>query len=102
MVRIAVRGRAAVFRKDEQVTDPSVLRSLDGLAYDDERFTDYLGGPAEEDLLAAALENGGSLRFTYHEGDPYLIATTEYQSRRPLSDSELGLLAAYTMGQWSD
>ena len=92
MPRILIRGLATVMRDDEPITDPAVLRSLDGLAYDDERFTDYLGGPAEEDALAAALESGGSLRFSYREDNPLLIATTEYQVRRPLYESELRLL----------
>jgi hypothetical protein len=102
MPRIVIRGAAAVFRDDEQVTDPGVLRSLDGLAYDEERFTDYIGGPAAEDELAAALEPGGIIRFGYSEGDDVLSATTEYHSRRPLTDAELRLLVDYTMGQWSD
>lgn len=102
MLRIVFEGRAAVFHADRQVTDASVLLSLDGLTYEDERFTDYLGGPPEEDELASALESGGHLRFGYRESEPLLIATTEYRSRRPLSASELRLLADYTMGQWSD
>jgi hypothetical protein len=102
MLRIVVQGLAAVYRKDEPISDISILRSLDGLAYDDERFTDYLGGPAEEDALAAVLESGGSLRFRYCEGDSLLVASTEYRSKRPLSESELHLLVDYTMGQWSD
>jgi hypothetical protein len=99
--RVVIRGSAAVFRDDEQVTDPGVLRSLDGLAYDEERFTDYLGGPPEEDELAAVLEPGGVIRFGYRGGD-LLTATTEYRTRRPLTDAELRLLVDYTMGQWSD
>lgn len=102
MPRIVIRGAAAVFRGDEQVTDPAVLRSLDGLAYDDERFTDYIGGPAEEDQLAAALEPGGIIRFAYRDSADVLEAVTEYQSRRQLTAQELHLLVEYTMGQWSD
>src|SRR5262249_32182189 len=102
MVRIVIRGSAAVFRDDEPVTDPGILRSLDGLGYDEERFTDYLGGPPEEDPVAAALEPGGSIQFGYLEGEELLTATTEYRSRRALSADELRLLVDYTMGQWSD
>lgn len=102
MPRIVIRGAAAVFRGDKQVTDPGVLRSLDGVAYDEERFTDYIGGPPEEDNLAAALEPGGIISFGYCNGDDVLAATTEYQSRRTLTDAEIRLLVAYTMGQWSD
>jgi hypothetical protein len=103
MTRIIIRGWAAVFRDDDvQITDPSVLRSLGALMYDDERFTDYLGGPPEEDAVAAALEPGGSIRFGYRDGDELLTATTEYRSMRRLSAREMRLLVDYTMGQWSD
>jgi hypothetical protein len=102
MARIIIRGSAAVFRDDEQVTDPSVLRKLNGLVYDDERFTDYLEGSPEEDAVADALEPGGNIRFSHSSGADLLTATTEYDTRRPLTDSELRLLVDYTMGQWSD
>lgn len=58
MHRVIVQGSAAVFRDSERVVDPIVLRSLDGLVYADETFTDYIGGPSEEDRLAGALEPG--------------------------------------------
>jgi hypothetical protein len=102
MSRIVIRGRALVFRGTERVVDPAVLQSLDGVVYDDEVFTDYLGGPPEEDALAAALLPGGNLRFSYVIGEAVLSLTTEYQSRRPLADAELRLLTAYTLGQWAD
>jgi hypothetical protein len=102
VARIIIEGLAAVFREEAEVSDPATLWSLDGLAYDDERFTDYLGGPPEEDALAEALDGGGSLRFAYRVGVPALIATTDYHSKRPLCESELQALVAYTMGQWSD
>jgi len=102
MSRIVIRGLAAVFRGDEPVRDPVLLRSLDGVVYDDERFTDYLGGPPEEDAVCAALEPGGNIRFSYLRSDHLLTATTEYTSRRALTKPELQLLVAYTMGQWSD
>ncbi|MFO0876109.1 MAG: hypothetical protein U0840_01950 [Gemmataceae bacterium] len=101
MARIVIRGVASVFRDDEPVTDPAILRSLDGLVYDEERFTDYLGGPRRENELLAALEPGGIIRFSYQGGD-HLTAVTEYQTRRPLTGPELNLLVHYTMGQWSD
>src|SRR5690242_4410276 len=102
MPRIVIQGAAAVFKDDAPIADPGILRSLDGLVYDQERFTDYLGGPPEEDALAAALEPGGYITFSYRDGTEQLAAITEYCSRRPLSDAELHLLVDYTMGQWSD
>lgn len=101
MARVVIQGVAAVFRDDTQVTDVAVLQSLDGVLYDEERFTDYIGGPPAENEVAAALEPGGMIRFTYTGGD-VLTATTEYRVRRSLSDAELRLLVEYTMGQWSD
>ena len=41
--RVVFFGLAAVFEDDRQITEPSTLRYLDGLVYDDEFFTDYLG-----------------------------------------------------------
>ncbi|MCE9545694.1 MAG: hypothetical protein K8T25_09280 [Planctomycetia bacterium] len=112
MIRIIIRGSAAVFRQDEdeededdeedQITDATILRSLAGLVYDKERFTDYLGGPDAENEVAAALEPGGIIQFGYVDGEDVLTAVTEYRSRRPLTDAELRLLVDYTMGQWSD
>ena len=102
MIRIIIRGLAAVFRSDVPVTEPNVLRTLDGIVYDEERFTDYLGGPSEEDELAAKLEPGGDIRFGYLNGEELLTATTEYRCLKSLTEAELHLLVDYTMGQWSD
>ena len=68
MPRIAIHGWAAVFNDEEQVTDAATLRRLDGLTYDEEASTDHLGGSPEGDALAAALDRGGALKFTYSEG----------------------------------
>lgn len=109
MTRIVIRGYAAVSRDGgEAVTDPDLLRTLAGPVYADELFTEYLDPPnirgvsLEEKVLARTLEPGGIISFGYHEGDPLVIATTEYTSPRPLTPAELRALVAYTMGQWSD
>lgn len=104
MIQIAIRGRAAVFdpSTDSQVVDPEALSSLDGLVYNDECFTDYLGGFPAEDALAAALDRGGDLRFRYCSGEDVLRVETIYRSRRPLTQEELDCLLEYTLGQWSD
>jgi hypothetical protein len=109
MTRIVIRGYAAVKQRGgELVTDPVILRTLAGLVYDDdELFTECLAPPGftvspEEQVLAETLEPGGVISFSYHEGDPLLTATTEYQSPRPLTPPELRALVGYTMGQWSD
>jgi len=106
MFQINIRGSAAVFHgeddSDSKVTIPEILRSLDGLVYDEERFTDYLGGTAEEDELASLVEPGGAIRFEYREGSELLTAITEYCCHVRLSGEQLKLLTDYTMGQWSD
>jgi hypothetical protein len=102
-MHVIVKGIACVFGDDDQmVEDPAILSSYDGLVYNDERFTDYLGGPENEDALAALLIPGGYLRFEYDGKSPFLTAITEYQAIRKLDDSELVLLVDYTSGQWSD
>jgi len=102
VIRVAIHGFAAVFTEDEQVTDPVILSRLNGLAYDEEVFTDYLGGSPEEEALAAALERSGTLAFSYAEGDDLLGVVTEYRAKRQLTEAEVQLLVKYTMGQWSD
>ena len=102
MTRILIRGSAAVLRGDDPVTDPAVLRSLDGVVYDDERFTDYVWGRPGVGALAPDLEPGGAIAFGYRDGDDVLTATTEYRCRRPLSSAEVGMLVDYTLEQWSD
>lgn len=102
MARIIVRGSAAVFRDGKEVSDPAVLRTLAPVIYDDERFTDYLGGTPEEDKLASVLVPGGILRFDYQEGASQLSVETEYQTQRPMTSDEVRLLVEYTLGQWSD
>ncbi len=99
---IIISGWAAVFEGDDRITYPPVLRKLDGLVYDDECFTDFLGGTEVEDALSASLERGGSLRFEYLTGSALLRVTTEYRANRTLTPEELQSLASYTEGQWSD
>lgn len=108
MIRIVIRGYAAVMLDGEKVTDPAIVRTLAGLVADHHLFTAYLapndvrGVSLEERVLAATLEPGGVISFGYCEGDPLLTATTEYRSPRALTPAELDALVSYTMGQWSD
>ncbi|MFO0867234.1 MAG: hypothetical protein U0744_21775 [Gemmataceae bacterium] len=96
-MRIVIRGLALVTNANGvQITDPEELVTLHGLVYDTERFTDYMGGSNEEDALVAALVPGGFLSFEYAKGD-LLIVTTEYQSGRELTATELKLLTEYTL-----
>jgi len=104
MNRIKITGIALVFRNadDQLETDSTILARFNGHVYEDERFTDYIGGPEPENKLAAVLNPSGYLRFEYDGSASHLAAITEYESTRPLDDQELELLVALTMGQWSD
>ena len=100
MICISIRGYAAVTRRGgEPVTDPAVLRTLDGLAHDAE-LTDYFDGSPVEVALAAALEPGGGIVLTHRGGDPCLTATTEYHSARRLTPEELRVLVEHTVAHW--
>jgi hypothetical protein len=100
VICISIRGYAAVTRRDgEPVTDPAVLRALDGLAYDAE-LTDYFDSSPVEVALAAALEPGGGIVFTHRGSDQCLTATTEYHSARQLTPDELGALVDHTVAHW--
>lgn len=102
-MRVVVQGIAYVFDDADQIVqDPAVLNSYHGFVYNDERFTDYLGGAENENALAELLNPGGYLRFEYDGKSPFLTAITEYQTIRELEDAELDLLVHYTSGQWSD
>ena len=59
MTRIVIQGKAVVFNQTGIIEDPAVLARFDGYVYDEERFTDYLGGPPDETAVAAR----GSLAF---------------------------------------
>lgn len=101
-MRVAISGRVFVLGADGETTDPAVLRRFDGIVYEDEAFTEYLGGPEEENILLAALQPGGYLRLVYKPALNQLWGLTEYTLTRPLSARERDLLVAYTIGQWSD
>jgi hypothetical protein len=100
--QVAIRGFAAVFRDDQQVTDPATLRSLVPLSYDDELFSDYLADANLDKALVDAIAPSGKLRFDYDGESTALRVSTEYQTRRPLTPQEIQTLVEYTKGQWSD
>ena len=102
MHTVIIEGFAAVFRDKEQITDPRILASLVPLAYEDEVFTDYLGGTPVRDALLSALERSGVLRFNHEPGADLLTVGVEFRSRRALSEAELQELVSDTLGQWSD
>jgi hypothetical protein len=108
MYTIRIVGMAAVFDHRnlalngdaEHVEKPSALRSLDGIA-SDENFCDHIDGAILKSMENAQLSNG-KLRFVFDEKLKRLLGVTEYLSNRELSDQELLSLKQYTLGQWSD
>jgi hypothetical protein len=83
------------------VEDVAVLRSLDGLLYDEEIFSDHIGD-GELEAIANIGISGGSLAFVFDAKSKQLLATTQYSLTRPLKPREVELLKSYTVGQWSD
>ncbi len=51
-MKIRIIGYAAVFDSDEnEIEESKILRNLDGIKYDEEFQTDYIGGTEFEDNL---------------------------------------------------
>jgi hypothetical protein len=100
--KVAIRGFAAVFRNDRQVTDSVTLRSLVPLSYDDELFSEYLLDANVDKALVDAILPSGKLQFDYDGESTVLRVSVEYQTRRLLTQPEIRALVEYTMGQWSD
>jgi len=90
-------GDAGLFVDSEEA-----LRMLDGLAYKDECFSDYLGDGDETRNLKKIGIEGGFLEFSFDDKDKHLLACTKYLISRFLSEKEIDLLKEYTIGQWSD
>lgn len=106
-MRIVISGRAALYPEADvlpsdpaavPVTDPSVLRGLDG--YDAEP-EDPLADDIDAALTKAGVR-GGTLTFAFDPARQELRAVTEYTCRRRLTDDQLAALVEETVGAWSD
>lgn len=106
-MRIVISGPAVVILDGSEhlpshpdaprVTDPAVLRALDGYdAEPEDPLADDLDAPLSRRV------KGGTLRFAYDPAGNELRAVSEYRSRRPLTADELADLARQTEGTWSD
>jgi hypothetical protein len=84
------------------VDDKSALKSLDGLSYSDELFSDYIGDGKETLALVTVGITGGSLSFAFDSKSKRLLGSTEYSLARLLSPEEINILKLYTIRQWSD
>ena len=83
------------------VEDPVVLRSLDGLQYTEEVFSDYLGDGGDADISEVGI-TGGSLSFVFDAPSSQLMVSTTFMLARTLTAAEIELLRDFTSGQWSD
>lgn len=90
-------GESGLFVENE-----NALRSLDGIEYKDEIFSDYLFDGTDMQALQGIGIQGGVLTFAFDANTKQLIACTEYFVPRHLSAKEVDLLRTYTIGQWSD
>ena len=102
-IRFSARCYAADLRESDEaplITDPKILSDLDGLAYTDEIFSDYLGDGGDTSLID--IVTGGHLCFKYLERESELIGYTEYELSRKLTSDEESMLREYTLDQWSD
>tara|TARA_B100001063_G_scaffold207116_1_gene202823 strand:- start:2071 stop:2418 length:348 start_codon:yes stop_codon:yes gene_type:complete len=81
--------------------DQAILKSLDGLRYEDEEFSDYLYDGEETSNIADHV-TGGVLSFEYDIASGSLIGSVEYQLSRALSSDEVAILKEYTIEQLLD
>jgi len=84
------------------VEDAAILKTLDGITYDEEVFSDYLFDGEDAGELEDAGISGGSLDFRFDSATGRLIGRTEYQLERALNPDQIAVLKDYTIGQWSD
>lgn len=92
------------FRKSDEgdfIDDKLILKTLDGLEYSDESFSDYLLDGSETRELADIGITGGDLKFKFYP-IAGLMVHTEYLIPRLLTEPEISKLRHYTIGQWSD
>ncbi|WP_426389142.1 hypothetical protein [Variovorax sp. R-27] len=104
-IRFSAMASVFDFRRSDEgelVEDRGVLRTLHGLTYSDESFSDYLLDGSETRELAGVGISGGELKFEFDSQVGGLVARTEYSVPRFLTKPEVEVLQRYTVGQWSD
>lgn len=83
------------------VNDTEVLKSLNGLKYEDEKFSDYLSD-GEETAPFSGIVSGGTLVFQYDDASNTLVGGVEYVLSRALNSDEIEALTEYTIEQLLD
>jgi hypothetical protein len=105
IIRFSATASVFDFRRSDEgdlVEDRGVLRTLHGLTYTEESFSDYLLDGSETRELAGLGISGGELKFEFDSQVGGLVAHTEYLAPRFLTETEIEALRGYTVGQWSD
>ncbi|MDQ8209743.1 hypothetical protein QEH52_19650 [Coraliomargarita sp. SDUM461003] len=103
MRKIKIIGFAQVTDDDDNfISAPEILKKLDGIVYDDEFQTDYIGGSDAENTLEEKLYRSGNMYFHFQPGENYLRVESIFDLKEELTKEEIQLLVENTLGQWSD
>lgn len=98
-MRITIAGIARVEDSSyEPVTDPSVLKPLDGKDAGKQSVVEFLAGK----VLAGVSLVGGRIRLKYVGSRQQLWVVSDFWAPRKLTREELDALIEETKGQWSD
>ena len=90
---------------DEEIyiTDPTILKSMHGIEYVDEIFSDYLlDGDSDREKFQNLGIEGGKISFEYLDNKNEVIVHTEYNTSEVLSKKDIENLKEYTGSQWTD
>lgn len=89
--------------EDLLITEPDILKTLDGIRYSEEKFTDYLPDyESASDMLRSNSIQGGVLSLRYDHELNKVLVETEYVTVVALSDEDIELLKDYTADQLGD
>lgn len=107
-MRIRFLGVCTAFDRDteREVSDPSLLRTLDGYKHCDDPeedcFSYWLIDEPDSSPIKSAGVSKGYLEFSFDEATGLLISSVEYDLERPLNEHEVEALKEFTTCQCSD
>ena len=96
-MRVVISAQLVVSVGNRRVREPNLLKELDELTDPKEPLDKYLSAS----LLALGL-GGGYLRCQYDTDTKSVRIITEFETPRPLTKQDLGMLVKETRGQWLD
>lgn len=89
--------------EDVLITEPSILKSLDGVEYLEETFIDYLQDWEDATRLLRTMSiHGGILSLRYDRQANKVLVETEYVTAGALSNEDIECLRDYTADQLGD